>query len=275
MISVNESERRTQLEWLSNREVVKQIFSSMLSLQKPRMYDGYIHSSKLDWTRDPKKQFEDHLKGGFSGGNGYTRAGDLYHRDLEDLFDGFYGKGQQNGSYPEYKFRLEPLRLQGTVDRIQLGTPIGNILFEFKTTSTYHRNKTKGDAVAKKLLGMQRLHGLESGYTLGHLFNINPQLESLYINDLKPSLDLSVRQIKPEEKHLTQMFTYAWAFSNTFKIDHCALIYIARDTYEFTEFWYDMNHCQQQVNKAATNYMEVYKWLVQHNSQPSNGWIGR
>jgi hypothetical protein len=281
VISVNDSERRQFLEWIANKEMVSQAFHGIMRQQPARPFDGFIHASKLDWTKPYDKQFESHFKNfNPSTTAGYTRAGDALHNDIQSILTAFFGG---SGGYPEYKFRIESIRFQGTIDRLQLQTPVGNILFEAKTTSTLHRDKTGGKQLLSKLKQHLRDQGFQREDKVRNLEErgeIPPGMTNEFhiftdswMNQVSERLMIRPRVIKPEENHLTQMFSYGWAMTNVVPIDWYCLLYIPRDTYSLkdfwensTEFWYYAGapETQQLINKAAVNFMGVQQCLIRH-----------
>lgn len=276
MISLNETEKRQHLEWLSGGQLIQQAFYNVVGYQQSRAFDGYIHSSKLDWSRPYEKQFLDHLKGSTNHNNvsGYSRAGDLFHSDIQTILTSFWGN---NGAYPEYRFKFDALRFQGTVDRIQLGTSIGNILLEFKTVAKVQRDKVGADAIVTKMFKIKDV--VANNTTLADALVISPKFMDLFDNDIKTRLVYKQRELKAEEKHQTQMFTYLWALSNMIQFDWACLAYIDRDSYQIlAEYWYPVQtpETQEKIQRAAYNFQGVHQCLMNYLTQlQNNGSIGQ
>lgn len=257
MLSVAESERKHYLSAIAEGTLLNNAIESVVKHTPRRVWDGMIHSSKLDWNKDPQRQFDDHLSN-YSFGSTYTRAGDLYHEDFQKVLDSFFGA--QN-AYPEYRFQFPDLHFQGTIDRLQLGTPIGNILLEFKTTSELQRDKTGGDRILNGFLKYAPEQNItHSKFWIDNEANILDRLRT------------KTRTCEPQSNHLTQMFSYVWAMSASVQIDWAVLVYISRDSYKVVgEFWYPISENQTKVNRAVTNLMEVRQCLLNHQAQQTSG----
>lgn len=249
MIQLQENERRHLIAWMSQGELVQNALDNVITRTGNRQWDGMIHSSKLDWDKDVQKQFDAHLKN-YSFSSSYTRAGDLYHEDIQRVLDTFFSPGLE-----EYRFHFPELHLQGTVDRIQYIDGIGWVLMEFKTTSELGRDKSGGDRILNKLLKDKHLKdNLIVSKAWGE-----------HEDEILKRLRICERDNKPKSNHLTQMFTYCWALSSTMQLDYACLIYIARDSYKIlSENWYKLSDNQSRIVRAYDNFMGVRECLLNY-----------
>lgn len=259
MFQVAENERRAAVSNIQQGQLFKTMMENTIRREPPRQWDGMIHSSKLDWDVEPQKQFEKHLKS-YSFSSTYTRAGNLYHDDFQNIVSANFGAGHK-----EYRFNLYPnYYLQGTVDLIQPIQHVGNCLVEIKTTSKYHRDKQGGEKIWNRLMKNEEV---------GNAIVIDPVLDKL-VPEIKERLYTNTKDHRPLSDHLTQMWTYVWAVSGTFRIDWAVLLYIARDTYEIVgEYWYPVAQSQEKVQRAFQNYMDVQQCLMNYYAQLKNGSI--
>lgn len=253
MFQVHEIERRQMNVLVGENKLVTTALESVIENQPKRAWDGFIHASKLDWTKTPAAQFEKHVKT-FSFNSSYARAGDLFHNDIHAVLDAYFG----GGGIPEHRFRFEELCLQGTVDRIQAIPQVGNVLMEFKTTLELERDKAGADRIIKGL--MNDKHSGDA-LTISKFFNENEK-------DILDRLRSRTRIISPKQDHLTQMFTYAWALQAQFDLKKAVLVYVSRDSYKIVgEYWYDLTEHAEKIYKAYYNFNEVLQCLKQFQEQ--------
>lgn len=220
--------------------LMHQWFSDYVESQDdPKLHwDGMIHPSSLDWSAKPEAQFSrminkhkhvaDTLK--------RFRLGNIIHKDFEKaLHEGFFGgKGQR-----EDGIRDERTLFQGTPDIFGPHPILGNVLFELKSVSTYQRDKKTGESLLKKIQYPDDL--------------AEKLMERLCVG--RKNLDT------PASDHLTQGFTYVWALSQLcdYQIDWLCILYLHKDAYTITEFWYKIDEHRELLKKAKANYTQVYK----------------
>lgn len=258
MFQVHETERRQLHGLIAEGKLITTALSSVIENAPLRVWDGYIHASKLDWTKSPQTQFEKHTKS-YSFNSSYARAGDLFHNDIHQILDSYF-PGEQN--FPEYKFRFDELGLQGTADRIQHIPQLGNVLLEFKTTLELERDRAGGDRLIK---GLMKCKQAGDALAVSKFFNEN---ETTILDRLRSR----TRNIEPKQDHLTQLFTYTWVLQQTFDLKYAVLVYISRDSYKIVgEYWYNLDQHFEKINRAYYNFLEVQKCLNQFRQQLNNG----
>lgn len=267
MLSVEANERRQWLDWIQSREMFPQMQNRVLQRNRSREWDGFIHGSSLDWRKSPEQQVKEMLPNPNSAGwvSPEGRAGEVYHSDLQTILNATMG----TNALVERSMQIDSIRFRGTPDRVQLNTPIGNILMEFKTENTYMRDKSEGDKLFKKVEGMleecRYLQRTDGGPMQRKYFGwTDKQLE-----DLKDRLMTKTKVSESQEDHMTQMWTYCWLLQQYYniKIDWCFLLYVKRDSYKSSEFWYYVPQCGDLITKAYQNYINVYNLIFGGNGE--------
>jgi hypothetical protein len=224
--------------------VVGDAFGASFVARESKQWDGYIHPSALDWNSAPETQYKKlYTKGDLELQDGSAllknfAQGDLLHLELCKRL-----QPTLKGDF-EVGFINKEIRFMGTADWIVKIPGMGTCLLDFKTFNPLSRDKAR----AKQLLTKEKIE---------------------LTGELLDRVNSSERVMtEPDQKHLTQVFTYAYIFNmftNNFrfdKIDTVGVIYLNKSEWAIKEFYLKLSDNQALLEKAANNYVEVLKLVI-------------
>lgn len=205
---------------------------------KQREWDRYIHPSALDWSSSVEAQIKKLQKTWKPNPEALQRMqiGNLIHDYFQEKQDKYFFGGK---SRMEQHIENNKALFRGTPDQWGPHKHLGNVLVEYKSISSYQRDKRAADRLIKKIQVPAEIYD-----------EIYAKLGITYVDYQAPKSD-----------HLTQAFTYVLLLQWThgIQIDHVCICYIRKENLGTIEFWLAVSQCSDYMKKAYENYIEIYK----------------
>lgn len=206
-----------------------------------RSWDGWIHPSSLNVNSKVETQLKKLSKETKMPPAAIKRmqVGEALHNHWQSLMEkSFFVKGK---CHTEEHIEIPKLLFRGTPDQWGTHPFVGNVLMEYKSFSSYRRDKKQGEKFMEWVKD-----------------DTPSQIQKIMFDRLATFYDFKDR---PEIDHMTQAFIYTWAIYKKYGIlmDWVCIAYLRKDNLDVVEFWYSVKKEKEFMEKCINNYKDVFK----------------
>lgn len=249
LVSLNQREKVELRQRLKDKTVLSATTENFLvASSRKSSWDGYVHPSSLDWNSAVDTQMKSLRKEFVPSVFTLKRmaVGSIIHNYIQHLQHESFFAGK---SHREVHITSDKLLFRGTPDQYGEHKHLGNVLIEYKSVSSYQRDKTFADKVLKRMIQADAWENLNE-----------KDREEAYNRLCVKYVDYA----NPETNHLTQAFTYAFIMKREFGFfpDHICVCYVRKESLDTMEFWYPVKDHQDLLRKAVDNYKAVLEATV-------------